>query len=280
MPELPEVETVRRIMERVLKGQRIADAEVVPDDIVMGSTPPEAIREALVGRTVTGVGRKGKYWWIELDEKPWVFGHLGMTGWIRELGAATVRLREHGNAPLDDQDGRPRFLKLLITAEDGRRISFTDQRRLARLWLGDDPAADSRIKELGFDCLNKLPSAKELLPLINKRKAPIKAVLLDQSLFAGVGNWIADETLYHAGIAPKRTGDTLSAKEVSKLRDALDMVVRTAVDAGADSDKYPDDWLFSSRWGGKKGRTEIGGKKIVREPVGGRTTAWVPSVQK
>lgn len=280
MPELPEVETVRRIMERVLKGKKIVEAEVVPDDIVMGSTPPEAIREALVGRTVTGVGRKGKYWWIELDEKPWVFGHLGMAGWIRELGAATVRLREHGNAPLDDEEGRPRFLKLLLTAEDGKRISFTDQRRLARLWLGDDPADDSRIKELGFDCLHELPSAKELLPLINKRKAPIKAVLLDQSLFAGVGNWIADETLYHAGIAPKRTGDTLSAKEVSRLRDALDRVVRTAVDAGADSDKYPEDWLFSSRWGGKKGRTEIGGKKIVREPVGGRTTAWVPSVQK
>lgn len=280
MPELPEVETVRRIMRRVLQGKKIADVEVVPDDIVFGSTPPAAIVEALKGRTVTEIGRKGKYWWIELDQKPWLFGHLGMAGWIRELGAHTTRLREHGNAPLDDEEGRPRFLKLLITVEDGQRISFTDQRRLARAWLGEDPAQDSRIKELGFDCYDELPPAKKIHEILQKRTAPVKAVLLDQSVFAGVGNWIADEVLYHAKISPKRTADTLTAKEAERLRESIDRVVHTAVEAGADSDKYPDDWLFSSRWGGKKGRTEIGGNKIVREPVGGRTTAWVPSVQK
>src|SRR5579862_1685736 len=250
MPELPEVETVRRTMRRVLKGQRIAEVEAVPDNIVMGATPPEAFVEALKGRTVTEIGRKGKYWWIELDEKPWVFGHLGMAGWIRELGAPTTRLREHGNAPLDDENGRPRFLKLLLTADNGKRISFTDGRRLGRLWLGNDPKEDSRVKELGFDCLDELPDAKRLCELLQKRKAPIKAVLLDQSLFAGVGNWIADETLYHARISPKRSADSLSLKEVTNLREALHMVIETAVEAGADSDKYPNDWLFSSRWGG------------------------------
>jgi len=267
-------------MRRVLQGRRIAEVEVVPDDIVMGSTPPEAFVEAMKGAAVTGIGRKGKYWWIELDRTPWVFGHLGMAGWIRELGAPTTRLREHGNAPLDDKEGRPRFLKLMITAEDGRRIAFTDQRRLARLWLGDDPKSDSRIKELGFDCYDELPSAKDLRTYLMKRKAPIKAILLDQSLFAGIGNWIADETLWHARISPKRSADSLSPKEVERLRSAIEMVMHVAVEAGADSSKYPEDWLFTSRWGGKKGRTDIGGKKIIRETVGGRTTAWVPSVQK
>ncbi len=267
-------------MRRVLKGHRIVEVEVVGDDIVMGSTPPEAFVAAMQGATVTEVGRKGKYWWIELDRKPWVFGHLGMAGWIRELDAPTIRLREHGNAPLDDSSGRPRFLKLMLTAEDGHRIAFTDQRRLARLWLGDDPKADSRIKALGFDCFDELPSAKEIHAILQKRKAPIKAVLLDQGVFAGVGNWIADETLWHARIAPKRTADTLKPKEVERLREAIEMVMRVAVDCGADSAKYPSNWLFTSRWGGKKGRTEIDGKKIVREAVGGRTTAWVPSVQK
>jgi len=280
MPELPEVETVCRIMRRVLVGHRIAEVEVVADDIVMGSTPPEAFVEAMKGATVTAIGRKGKYWWIELDREPWVFGHLGMAGWIRELGAPTTRLREHGNAPLDDKEGRPRFLKLMITADDGKRIAFTDQRRLARLWLGEDPKEDSRVKELGFDCYDDLPSAKDLRTFLMKRKAPIKAILLDQSLFAGVGNWIADETLWHAHISPKRSADSLSPKEVERLRGAIEMVMHVAVDAGADSSKYPEDWLFTSRWGGKKGRTDIGGKKIIREQVGGRTTAWVPSVQK
>jgi formamidopyrimidine-DNA glycosylase len=252
----------------------------VPDDIVQGDTPPEAFVAALKGRTVTEIGRKGKYWWIELDQKPWLFGHLGMAGWIRELDAPTVRLREHGKAPLDDANGRPRFLKLMLTAEDGKRISFTDQRRLGRMWLGISPEEDPRISALGFDCYAEIPPAKELHAMLVKRKAPIKAILLDQSLFAGVGNWIADETLYHARISPKRTGDTLKPKETERLREALYRVVHTAVEAGADSDKYPEDWLFSSRWGGKKGRTEIGGKKIVRETVGGRTSAWVPAIQK
>ena len=136
-----------------------------------------------------------------------------------------------------------------------------------------------RISRLGFDCYDELPSAKELGVILGKRKAPIKAILLDQGLFAGVGNWIADETLYHARISPKRSADSLKPKEVERLREALRMVMETAVDAGADSDKYPADWIFSSRWGGKRGRSEIDGKKIVRETVGGRTTAWVPGWQ-
>lgn len=280
MPELPEVETVRRVMRGALAGHRIVEAEVVPDDIVLGSTPPEAVAEALVGRTVVDIGRKGKYWWIELDSKPWLFGHLGMAGWIRELGASTIRLREHGNAPLDDDNGRPRFLKLMLTAETGRRIAFTDGRRLGRLWLRDGPEEDPRIRQLGFDCLDELPAPKDLFKLVHRRTAPIKAVLLDQGLFAGVGNWIADEALYHARIAPKRTADTLKPIEVARLHDALDRVVRFAVKVGADKDQFPEDWLFASRWGGKSGRKEIDGRKIVRETVGGRTTAWVPGFQR
>src|SRR5437016_3361423 len=142
MPELPEVETVCRLMRRALVGKKIKDVEIVPDTIVFGSTPSEAIKKALEGHKVKSIGRKGKTWWIGMDSAPVLFGHLGMTGWIRELGKATVRLREHGNAPLDDKEGRPRFLKLLITAEDGTRVSLTDQRRLARVWLGEASLTD------------------------------------------------------------------------------------------------------------------------------------------
>lgn len=279
MPELPEVETVCRVMRKALVGRKVKCVEVAPDDIVVKG-PPEAIRTALEGQTVTGIGRKGKYWWIELDEKPWVFGHLGMAGWIREIGAPTGRIREHGKLPLDDENGRPKFLKMLIETEDGHRVVFTDGRRLGRLWLSESPETDSRVKALGFDCLDDIPPAKELHALLVRRKAPLKAILLDQSVFAGVGNWVADEVLYHARLNPKRTGDTLKLAEVKRLREALHMVMHVAVDARADAEKYPADWLFSSRWGGKKGRTEINGQKIVRETVGGRTTAWVPKLQK
>ncbi|MDK3161134.1 DNA-formamidopyrimidine glycosylase family protein [Kamptonema cortianum] len=280
MPELPEVETVRRTIERVLKGQRIVDAEVVPDEIVLQGREPEEVRAVVQGQVVTGAGRKGKYWWIELNERPWLFGHLGMAGWLREYGADTIRLREHGQAPLDDETGRPRFLKLRLRGEDGREIVMTDGRRLARLWLAESPEADPRVSQLGPDTWLELPDNSDLHKMLIKRKAPAKALLLDQKLFAGVGNWIADEVLYHSGIAPSRTGESLTVQEVSRLRDALKMVLDLAVEVGADASQYPKSWLFHYRWGGKGGDEEIEGHPIIRETIGSRTTAWVPSKQK
>ncbi len=280
MPELPEVETVCRVLRRVLQGKKIKSVEVADDSLVLVKAPKEAFEKALLGRTVTGIGRKGKYWWIELDEPPVVFGHLGMAGWVREIGAGSIRLREHGNAPFDDENGRPRFLKLLIEAEDGGKVVMTDGRRLARLWLSESADSDSKIRQLGRDMYSDPWTPDDLAKVLAKRKAPIKALLLDQKYFAGVGNWIADEVLYQARISPKRLGSELSRTEVEALIVAIKDVLALAVEAGADSDKYPDSWLFQHRWGGSKGSDQIMGQAIVREDVGGRTTAWVPSVQK
>ena len=238
------------------------------------------MEEHLRGAKVTGVGRKGKYWWIELDRKPWLFGHLGMAGWIREMGEPTIRIREMGNMPLDDEEGRPRFLKLMLTTEEGRRIAMTDGRRLARLWLSDSPETDKRVGALGFDAWKGLPSSSELHVLLKKRKAPLKAILLDQAVFAGVGNWIADEVMLMARLSPHRLGTSLSEKEAGALKKAIEDVIGLAVEKGADKEKFPPDWLFHVRWGGKKGIPQFDGHDIIREQVGGRTTAWVPDLQK
>ena len=280
MPELPEVETVCRIMRDVLVGKTIAEAEFVEDDIVHSGLEAAYLEGLMAGRVVTGVGRKGKYWWIETDERPWMFGHLGMAGWIREIGASTIRLKEHGQAPLDDETGRPRFLKWRLQAEDGRQVVMTDSRRFARVWTGDDPSNDPRLVKLGPDVYSDPPVVSELAEKLKRRKAPIKAVLLDQKLFAGVGNWIADEVLFHARVAPKRLGSSLSRAEVEALLGALKTVLDHSVEVGADYEQFPDDWMFHVRWGGSKGEDVIGGNQIVREQVGGRTTAWVPAVQK
>lgn len=286
MPELPEVETVCRTMRACLGGKVLVSAEVVPDEIVLEGRPIEAYTAALVGATVTGVGRHGKYWWIETDRKPWVFGHLGMAGWIRRLPRAgesidqETRLREHGKMAFEDSTGRPRFLKLLLEAEDGERIAFTDGRRLARLWLGNTPADDSRIQKLGPDVRDALPCPAQLHQVLSKRSAPIKSLLLDQTLFAGVGNWIADEVLFQARISPHRSANDLSLADIKRLCSVLSEILEQAVAVSADSEKFPPTWLFHHRWGGKKGTDSIGGSKIVRDTVGGRTTAWVPGHQK
>ena len=280
MPELPEVETVRRTLERVLVGKKIVEAEILPDEIVLKGHTPDLIHAAVINRTVTAAGRKGKYFWLEFDEKPWLFAHLGMAGWLREVGAPTIRLREHGEAPMDDENGRPRFLKMMLTAEDGRKVAMTDGRRLARIWLADSPEKDSAISKLSRDVFLDLPTAEEIHAKVVKKSAPIKAILLDQAVFAGIGNWIADEVLYVAGIRPSRLGNSLTKEETEKLREAIRFVVDHAVKVGADKSKFPDTWLFHTRWGGSKGEDLIEGQQIIREQIGGRTTAWVPSRQK
>lgn len=279
MPELPEVEHVRSLFERVLKGRKVVDVDARTDDIVFEGRSPEIIREAFLGRTVEQVGRKGKYFWFEFGDAPVVFGHLGMNGWVREWGVESMRLQSHGAAPMDDESGEPRFLKLSLTTDEGRRIALTDSRRLARVWTGRDVESEPRIAKLGPDAWLSLPEHAAFFALIHRRKAPIKAVLLDQGVVSGIGNWIADEVLYRSRIAPSRTGDALTAEEVERLRIAIREVLDHAIGVDADYTKFPESWMFHHRWGGGKGAELIEGHPIVRETIGGRTTAWVPSIQ-
>lgn len=281
MPELPEVETVCRVMRHALQDKRIAHVEVVADTIVFGALAPKAIEKALLGRAVRAVGRRGKFFWLELDGKgPTVFGHLGMSGWVREVGKEGTRLHGHGRAPFDDEQGRPRFLKLYIQTRGGAGIVFTDPRRLGRVWLGPSPEEDKRVKRLGRDAFDDLPTERELLELFGRRRISIKAVLLDQGVLAGIGNWIADEVLYQSKLAPTRSAASLTPSEVKALRRAIRAVLARAVKVGADHHRFPKTWLFEHRWGGTRGAEQIAGQRIVRETVAGRTTAWVPTRQK
>lgn len=281
MPELPEVETVCRVMRKALKGKRIASVEVVRDPIVFSGHAPAAVEKALEGRVVTGVGRRGKFFWLTLSgEGPTVFGHLGMTGWIREVGKEGTRLMGHGEAPFDDESGRPRFLRLLIRTAEGRGIAFTDARRLGRIWLSPAPETDKRVKRLGPDALDELPSVGWLAEKFARRKVAIKAVLLDQGVISGIGNWVADEVLYQANISPKRTASSLTKTEVATLRRVILRVLSVATKVGSDHRRFPKSWLFEHRWGGSRGATHIGKHVIKREVVGGRGTAWVPAVQR
>jgi formamidopyrimidine-DNA glycosylase len=281
MPELPEVETVCRVMRQALTRKRITRVEVVPDAIVFSGVAPQVVEHALLRRTVREVGRHGKFFWLTLDgEGPTVFGHLGMSGWIRAFGKQGTRLHGHGDAPFDDQQGRPRFLKLGIYTRDKSGIVLTDPRRLGRVWLGSSPETDSRLKRLGRDAFDDLPTQPELLDLFGRRRIPIKAVLLDQGALSGIGNWIADEVLYQSRIAPKRSAASLTPAEVTALRRSIRRVLAHAVKVGAEHHRFPQSWLFEHRWGGTRGAAQIAGQQIVREEVGGRTTAWVPTRQK
>jgi len=125
-----------------------------------------------------------------------------------------------------------------------------------------------------------LPSAAWLIERFAQRKTPIKALLLNQSFLAGVGNWIADEVLYQSGIAPQRLAHALTPAEIKRLRAKLRYVLSKACDWEADYRRFPKTWLFHHRWGKNNGALTGRGEEIAYDTVGGRTTAWVPTAQR
>jgi len=265
MPELPEVETARRRAERALAGRRILGVAARPDPIVFEGTTPRRFARALEGRRVEAVRRRGKHLWMELDARPWPLFHFGMTGSFEIYR---------------DPRERPRFWKVELAMEDGTLLAMPDPRRLGRIRLRHEPEREPPVSELGFDPLLAFPPAAELRRLLLRRHAPIKAVLLDQGLFAGVGNWLADEVLYQAAVRPRRLASDLSAAEVGRLRARLLAIVERAVAVEADSDRFPRSWLFHDRWGNHDDARTARGERIVHETIGGRTAAWVPARQR
>jgi len=127
--------------------------------------------------------------------------------------------------------------------------------------------------------LNFPPVAK-LAERLKKRKKAIKAVLLDQALFAGIGNWLADEILFQAKISPHHLASDLTPAQIKTLHKQVLAVCKKAVAVSANYDRFPKNWLFHHRWGKNKNAKTSAGKKIIHEEIGGRTTAWVPTVQK
>ena len=265
MPELPEVERARRLAERSVAGKHIVNVATVRDSLVYDGVAPRRFAAALRGRRIETVGRWGKHLWMELDRRPWPAFHFGMTGSFRVYQA---------------RRDRPRFFKVELLMDDGTRLAMPNARRLGRIRLQHDPRHEPPISKLGFDPLLDMPSLKMFAERLTRRTAPIKGVLLDQSFAAGVGNWVADEVLYQARIAPQRRACNLEPDEVKRLRSCLGRIIRKAVAVDADKYRFPRTWLFRHRWGRSTDATTARGERIVHETIAGRTTAWVPAVQK
>ena len=277
MPELAEVERARRLAERVTVGRRIEAVWCDDDPIVFEGCTPAEVVGALRGARVEAAHRRGKHLWLALDRRPWLLLHLGMTGNIHAPGEDPLRLASSPRG--GDPAWPPRFAKIRLGLDDGGALAMTNKRRLGRIRLREDPLAEPPISRLGFDPLLGLPPAAALVPALARRRSPLKAVLLDQSFAAGVGNWLADEVCYQARLDPGRRASELTLAEVTRLHGALGEVVRQAVAVDADSRLFPAGWLFHRRWGRPTGAVTLDGHAIETTTIAGRSTAWVPAVQ-
>jgi formamidopyrimidine-DNA glycosylase len=178
-----------------------------------------------------------------------------------------------------DHDWPPRFTKIHLDLDDGGELVMTNPRRLGRIRLRDDALNEPPISALGFDPLIDLPGPKAFADLLAKRSALMKPLLMDQSFIAGIGNWIADEVLYQARIAPQRRANSLSTDEAKRVRQRIKSVVEKAVAVNAEKKRFPRTWLFHHRWGRNSEAITTRGERIRHVTIGGRTTAWVPEVQ-
>ncbi|XP_010250229.1 PREDICTED: formamidopyrimidine-DNA glycosylase isoform X4 [Nelumbo nucifera] len=267
MPELPEVEAARRAVEENCLGKTIKRSIIADDTKVIDGVSPSDFQASLLGKTIVAARRKGKNMWLELDSPPFPSFQFGMAGAIYIKGVAVTKYKR--SAVSDSDEWPSKYSKFFIELDDGLELSFTDKRRFAKVRLLKDPASVPPISELGPDALLEPMTVDEFVDSLSKKKITIKALLLDQSYISGIGNWIADEVLYQARIHPLQIASSLSRESCESLHKCIKEVIHYAVEVDADCSHFPIEWLFHFRWGKKSGKVN-----------GGRTTAYVPELQK
>ncbi len=268
MPELPEVERARALIERAALGREIVRVDDA-DSYVCRPHAPGDIHDALVGRTLTRALRRGKAMWVETDEGegPDLGLHLGMAGRI-VVGAESGGDPEFGGSgghPDQHLSGNPAWRRFTLEFADGGTLVLFDKRRLGRAVLNPNLAG------VGPDAMQITPAA--FRARVGRGDAPLKARIMDQSVLAGVGNLLADETLWQAKLPPLRPAGSLAPEELDHLRRRLRKATRDAIAGGG---VHTGTLIPFRRRGEHCPRC---GGEMVRAAVGGRTTWWCAAEQ-
>jgi formamidopyrimidine-DNA glycosylase len=216
VPELPEVETIRRRLEPGLVGRTFEHVEIV-DPRLTRPEPPEVVAAELQGERVHGLGRRGKYLIVEFESGRHLLIHLRMTGNVQHPAAGGF-------------DADP-YRRAVVRLDDGSDVAYRDVRRFGTWELLEPGELEDYFaaRRLGGEPLDRAFTTASLERAFANRRAPVKAALLDQRAAAGVGNIYADEALWRARIHPLRPAGSLSRKELAALRTALRQVLQTGI---------------------------------------------------
>jgi formamidopyrimidine-DNA glycosylase len=247
VPELPEAERARQQIERALGREIVAVDD--RDTYVCRPHQPGEIAAALTGRRLTRAHRRGKFLWVETDDGPDLGLHLGMAGRIA----------------IDEEQAPRNWDRFALEFADGGRMALRDKRRLGRAVIDPDFShVGPDAAEVGRDVFRDR---------VGRGSTALKARLLDQGVIAGVGNLLADETLWQARISPLRPAGELSVEELDRLRRALRAATRSAIRKGG---VHTGAFIAHRVRGGCCPRC---GATLARATVGGRTTFWCPVEQ-
>ena len=273
MPELPEVETVRRSLQEALRGQRIAAVTRVAWARTIAEPAPEIFCTLLQDRAILDVDRRAKYLVIRLDRDEALVVHLRMTGRLTVV----------------DADAEPdNHTHVALKLASGQQLFFRDTRKFGRIWLLDRAGLEVLYGRLGPEPLDEALTAEEFRTLLRRRKGRLKPLLLDQKLIAGLGNIYVDEALWTAQLHPLQTVGELSDAQIEALYDAIRSVLRRSIERrGTTFADYRDAWGFAGenqnflnvydRAGEPCPRC---GTPIERTVVGQRGTHFCPTCQR
>lgn len=255
MPEVLEVELTRRGVEPLV-GRTVAAIEVSDPLVVQ-----DGVDAMLAGSTITGFDRRGKQL-VVLTNGPTIGVHLGMTGRILVDDLSAIGELAYGSRT----DGA-RWDRWVLRLHDGTMVRLHDPRRFGRVVLDPD------LTRLGPDVLSL--SRGQLIAALTDRKAPLKAVLLDQRVIAGLGNMLVDEVLWWSGIDPRRPAGTMTDSEVVELHRTIRRRLSVMLRRGG---SHTGTLSPAHRLPG--GRCERDGSELARTVVGGRTTVWCRTHQR
>jgi formamidopyrimidine-DNA glycosylase len=284
MPELPEVETIRRQLEPELAGRRIERLEVL-DERWSRPLAPESLAAAVSGRPVEGLDRRGKYLLMRLDRGETLVMHLRMTGNLLIVDGGG---RRSGDGRLYRPSDEERHLRARFRLDDGRELWFTDPRRFGEGFLLGAEALEQRFRgRLGVEPLSEDFTPEALAAMTAGRSAPLKSFLLNQSAVAGVGNIYADEALFRARLHPLSPAGSMRSEHQEALHDAVVETLEAGIaGGGASIDDYrdargergemQDEFLVHTR----EGLPCVAcGEPVRRIVVGGRSTYFCPNCQ-
>lgn len=264
MPELAEVLFASKAWKKGL-GQKILKAETINRSRVYRDLDPNLLPGALQGSSMESSQTHGKKMLFRLSGDRWLGVHLGMTGWLHE---------ESPEHPQGKHDA-------LILRQNDRSLMFRDPRQFGRILYHKGKEHPAWWMNLPPEIISDAFSLEAVKGILLRRKrALIKAVLLMQEFFPGIGNWMVDEILWRARIHPAERAGNLSAAKQKALWEETRFVTEGALaTVGERGGDPPDDWLFHVRWK-DGGICPLSGKPLVRETVSGRTTCWCPIRQR
>ena len=274
MPELPEVETVRRGLQQNLVGHKITGAKVLRDASI-GYPSPSEFAKKIVGHTFKEVERRGKYLLIHLDKKAGLGAHLRMSG--RLLTSSKSKINES-------------HVRVRLSLDNGKELIFEDMRVFGRLWYVPPGKTFEEVipalTELGPEPLTVLP-VSHFKNAFKRKTQPIKTALLDQTIVAGIGNIYADEALHLANIHPLRTAASLTDAELAQLSEQITFVLNKAIGLGGSTLRnYTDSSGVNGNYQSNAGVYGRMGKPcgqcktaIARIRIAGRSSHFCPDCQ-